>query len=580
MFGRNWQRMANRALLSCLIAVIAVLGTTSCGDRPSPPPVSGIRSAPLIQPAAKIEEVSPPEVIQQLGQVLDRYRPQISIFSPRPDEILPDNTVTVELQVRDLPLFLDPQLEMGPHLEIILDNQPYTTVYDLNQPLVFEDLSPGTHTLRVFASRPWHESFKNEGAYAQTTFHIFTKTQDNNPDIALPLLTYNRPVGSYGAQPILLDFYLTNAPLHLVARENPDDDILDWRIRCTVNGESFILDQWQPIYLKGFKPGKNWVQLELLDELGNPVKNNFNNAVGLITYEPNGKDTLSQLVRGELSVAEVLGIVDPNYMAPMPVFTPEETPAIPGTIEPEVPAGAEKAIAPEEIPAVTREDIEPAAPRKLEPLTAPEAQQTTRSPVKEMAAPREAIPEELPIESQVEKPITPIPVEKIAAPIEKIPEVEPTEPKIEVEAEQSATPTASRETVVPVEAIPELTAPTSERLEKSGAGKFFRGLFNRFQRPPAEAVAPVPNQLDSSTPEAIEVLTEPAISPISPAETPAIEVKPEMEPESPADRVASPKPEILPIPEETPTSEQSTEKVTCPTVESNELPATAPKSGV
>ena len=534
----------------------------------------------MIQPAAKIEEVSPPEVIQQLGQVLDRYRPQISISSPRPDEILPDNTVTVELQVRDLPLFSDPQLEMGPHLEIILDNQPYTTVYDLNQPLVFEDLSPGTHTLRVFASRPWHESFKNEGAYAQTTFHVFTKTQDNNPDIARPLLTYNRPVGSYGAQPILLDFYLTNAPLHLVARENPDDDILDWRIRCTVNGESFILDQWQPIYLKGFKPGKNWVQLELLDELGNPVKNNFNNAVGLITYEPNGKDTLSQLVRGELSVAEVLGIADPNYTAPMPVFTPEGTPAIPETIEPEVPARAEKAIAPEEIPAVTREDIEPAAPRKLEPLTAPEAQQTTRSPVKEMAAPREAIPEEPPIESQVEKPITPLPVEEIAAPIEKIPEVEPTEPKIEVEAEQSATPTASKETVVPVEAIPELTAPTSQRPEKSGAGKFFRGLFNRFQRPPAEAVAPVPNQLESSTPEAIEVPTKPAISPIPPAETPAIEVKPEMEPESPADRVASPEPEILPIPEETPTSEQSTEKVTCPTVESNELPATAPESGV
>jgi len=33
----------------------------------------------------------------------------------------------------------------------------------------------------------------------------FTKTPDNNPD-AEPLLTYSRPKGSYGAEPILLDF--------------------------------------------------------------------------------------------------------------------------------------------------------------------------------------------------------------------------------------------------------------------------------------------------------------------------------------------------------------------------------------
>jgi len=74
--------------------------------------------------------------------------------------------------------------------------------------------------------------------------HIFTKTQDNNPDAVQPLLTYSRPKGSYGAEPILLDF--TNAPLHLVAQDNPNDDIADWRIRCTINGNSFVLDRWNP----------------------------------------------------------------------------------------------------------------------------------------------------------------------------------------------------------------------------------------------------------------------------------------------------------------------------------------------
>jgi hypothetical protein len=51
-------------------------------------------------------------------------------------------------------------------------DEPYKAVYDLSEPLVFKDLSPGTHTLRVFASRPWHESFKNQGAFDQRTFHI------------------------------------------------------------------------------------------------------------------------------------------------------------------------------------------------------------------------------------------------------------------------------------------------------------------------------------------------------------------------------------------------------------------------
>ena len=115
---------------------------------------------------------------------------------------------------------------------------------------------------------PGTKSFKNDGAYAQVTFHVFAKTQENSPDPKLPLLTYSRPQGAYGAEPILLDFYLTNAPLHLVAQENDKDDIADWRIRATVNGESFVIDRWQPLYLKGFKPGKNWVQLEFLDEKG------------------------------------------------------------------------------------------------------------------------------------------------------------------------------------------------------------------------------------------------------------------------------------------------------------------------
>ena len=344
------------AILRRLIILLLVLSITSCGEKAvSKEASTGYKEKP--QPISRqFSEVSPPAVIQELRSALEVYQPQVTILTPQADEVLQDDKVTVRLQVKDLPIFKDPKLDLGPHLHVILDNQQDISVYDLNQPLVLPDLSPGTHTLRVFASRPWDESFKNEGAYAQTTFHIFTKTEDNNPDAGLPLLTYNRPKGSYGAEPILLDFYLTNAPLHLVASYNPNNEIADWRIRCTINGESFVLDRWQAIYLKGFKSGKNWVKLEFLDDKGNVVKNVFNSTIRLITYEPKGKDTLSKIVRGELSAEQVRSIVDPNYTAKPTTPEARSAPTVEKTPETKV-----------EEPVTETESPESSQPKQIEP---------------------------------------------------------------------------------------------------------------------------------------------------------------------------------------------------------------------
>ncbi|MFM7407723.1 MAG: hypothetical protein ACKO3K_13975 [Cuspidothrix sp.] len=319
-------------IIKWLYALTLVVLLSSCAQAATSKEINPfIKPIPASEISGAFSETAPPEVIQALRPSLEGYQPQVTILSPQPDEILSDNTVTVSLQVQDLTIFKDPQWQLGPHLHLILDNQPYQAVYDLNQPLVFSDLTPGTHTIRVFASRPWHESFKNEGAYAQTTFHVLTKTEENNPDPKLPLLTYSRPNGAYGAEPIMLDFYLTNAPLHSVADTNPEDTMSNWRIRSTVNGESFILDRWQPIYLKGFKPGKTLIKLEFLDNQGQPIKNAFNTTIRLINYQPNGQDTLSKIVRGELTADQVRGIVDQNYTSKIPVteLTPkaEVTPA-------------------------------------------------------------------------------------------------------------------------------------------------------------------------------------------------------------------------------------------------------------
>ena len=350
-----------------MVAVLAVMVLTwamvGCA-KPTEPTV--LLSEPTEAPhllAGPMAEVSPPETLDTLKQIIDAYRPQVRILSPRPGEVVESATVSVRFQVRGLPLFKDETWQLGPHLHVFLDDQPYQAVYDASAPLILEDLAPGTHTLRVFASRPWHESFKNQGAFDQRTFHVFAPTPQNEVNASTPLLTYSRPQGSYGAEPIMLDFYLTNAPLHLSAQADPKDDLHDWRVRCTVNGQSFVFDQWQPIYLKGFQPGRNWVQLELIDETGRPIENRFNNTVRVIDYQPGGTDTLSRLVRGELDLKTVASIIDPTY-------TPPASPNAPGAA-----------------PGETQDEATPLEAADPE-LTAPPAQQS------EEAMPQASPPEE------------------------------------------------------------------------------------------------------------------------------------------------------------------------------------------
>ncbi|MCC5662962.1 hypothetical protein LC653_03170 [Nostoc sp. CHAB 5784] len=540
----SWQKKVLEKLLPerflifrWVITLVLVLSLTSCGDKVSSQKVStDYRENPpqISQISKQFSEVSPPSVIQELRTILEVYQPQVTIVTPRADEVLQDNKATASFQVKDLPIFKDSQLQLGPHLHIILDNQPYIPVYDLNQPLVLPDLSPGTHTLRVFASRPWHESFKNEGAYAQTTFHVLTKTDDNNPDPKLPLLTYSRPQSSYGAEPILLDFYLTNAPLHLIGKENPNDEFSDWRIRSTINGESFIFDRWQAVYLKGFRPGKNWVKLEFLDNQGNPLKNAFNTTVRLIDYQPKGKDTLSRITRGELTADEVRPIVDPNYK-----LTP--TPSVEKT--PEIQPKVEKQPIPEtEIP--KKSETEPTKPEqpKLEVPTAvpsptlspiPEPQPEVTPTPESSALPEKVVP-------QTTKPrfggffnrrAGKVPTSQ--APVVPSPSLPPTLPEI-IESPTSEIITPTPEPQPEVTPTPEST-PLPEKVAPQPTKPRFGGFFNR-------------RTGKFSTPQA-PVETSPSLPPTLPEiiESPAPEI---------ITPTPEPQPEVTPTPESTPLPEK------------------------
>ncbi len=322
---------SSKLFLSGVLIFALSWGLMGCGDRIE----SKVLQSPPGDELESLAEAAPPQAFVELDRSLLRYQPQVTIVSPKTEEIIADTQVSVAVRVDDLPIYRDRDLGLGPHVAVILDNEPMREVYDLEEALVLEDVAPGTHTLRVFAVKPWGESFKNEGAYAQTTFSLFTPTPQNTPNTSQPILTYNSPQGDYGAEPILLDFYVANAPLHLVAQESNNDEIADWRIRVTANGKSFLLDRWSPIYLKGFEPGINWVKLEFLDEYGNPVNNTFNTSVGLFNYQPGGKDTLSLLINGELAALDASPIVDPNYkpIETAPIIVEDESEEVPTTDE-------------------------------------------------------------------------------------------------------------------------------------------------------------------------------------------------------------------------------------------------------
>ena len=267
---------------------------------------------------SSLTEVAPPQAIQDLSQDEAKYQPKIKILSPRSRATLQETRVEVELTVEDFPLFKDDRWGLGNHLHLTLDNEPQGEIYDIDEPFVLRNIKPGTHTIRVLAEKPWHESFKNQGALAQVTFDVLTETEQNQPVSDLPLLTYNQPTGAYTTEPILLDFYLSGLNN---AQKN------DWQILAKINDDSFIINQWQPIYLKGFQEGNNLIELELQDKEGQTITNAFNKTISLITLDsqPKSNEPLAQLMSDRLEYSEVIGITTPDYAAPRAIDKIEGT---------------------------------------------------------------------------------------------------------------------------------------------------------------------------------------------------------------------------------------------------------------
>lgn len=241
----------------------------------------------------------------------DSATPTLKVVEPAANAVLNSSTVEVELALSgDLKGYKphkDPVTQMGNHIHVILDNQPYEAYYELDEPFELRNVADGEHTLRVFPSRPWHESYKDPGAFQMVKFTVKNGSADTNKpatthngqqmsnvssnssanaaharegsnmqsstagpvDATKPLLTYSRPKAEYKgveSDPIMIDFWLGNAQLK--------GDGGNYRVRYSVDGgEAKYIDKWAPVWLSGWTAGKHTIKLELVDEDGGLVDN-------------------------------------------------------------------------------------------------------------------------------------------------------------------------------------------------------------------------------------------------------------------------------------------------------------------
>ncbi len=288
------------SLLILMIVLVLAAALNACTNNADNANTTVIRTV-TPSPLQKLQVVPRPQSIVEQATTRgeqDAAQPLLKILSPADGSQVEGGTVPVRLalggDLKGYQPLKDPATGTGNHIHVVLDDDPYEAYYDLNVPFALTNLTPGKHVLRVFASGPWHESHKNEGAFQMATFtengggdasrptmtgsgHVMANNNSTpNPspatievDPTKPLLTYSRPKGEYkgaDAEAIMIDFWLINAKLK--------GDGGEYRVRYIIDDDDpQYLDKWEPVWLAGWINGKHTVRLELIGPDGYPFKN-------------------------------------------------------------------------------------------------------------------------------------------------------------------------------------------------------------------------------------------------------------------------------------------------------------------
>jgi hypothetical protein len=349
-------------------------GGAATPSRPTPRPV-----------AQRLQEVPPPDWVQQLQGPLEERDPRVRILSPAAESLLPEGPWTLRLEISDWPLVDAGLLGLGPHLVVQLDGQLPIPLVETE--LEMPPLTPGSHLLTVYAAKPWGEAHKGPYALQQIRLHRLAENTATLPPSGTPQLIPVSPTGSAGDPPLLLDWLLLDAPL-----QGLRTDSHGWRLRVTVNGESVLLDRQAPIWLKGWKTGSNALLLELLDGRGELLNPPFNSVLqDVIVPGSAGVKRPHPGPLTELERAVLLGGQPPSAL--LPVAPPDASvisPDLPSQLVQELPL--QEAAVPEPPVKEKEEQPKPGPPF----LPSPPSDGTLPSPPRAESSPAEASPPLMP----------------------------------------------------------------------------------------------------------------------------------------------------------------------------------------
>jgi hypothetical protein len=300
-------------LLSALLGACLLL----MGGCRASAPATGPDLLATTAPAGPLQEVSPPPAVRQLAAALAERSPRLVIEAPSPDSLLAGGDWQLRLRLSDWPLVHAGPLGLGPHLAVQIDDAPPLRLSERardqgDQLLVnLPPLAPGSHRITAYAALPWGEAVKDPGATARLRLHAVAANPLALPAPGSPELIPVSPAELGGSEPLLLDWLLYDAPLqHL--RQGDDS----WRLRISVNGDSFLVDQNAPLWLRGWRQGSNALQLELVDGRGEPLNPPYNSLVRQVnlTGGPPPRWLGARLSSQEL--ATYLGQIPPETLAP------------------------------------------------------------------------------------------------------------------------------------------------------------------------------------------------------------------------------------------------------------------------
>lgn len=189
----------------------------------------------------------------------------VSILSPRPQEIVMGNEVDFFFEVQNYTLAAH-----GNRLHAILDNQSPLVIEQLKRPLKLKNLSPGGHTLRVFAVTPEGRMIADPQAFAMVYFYVGKKDFQNYINPNTPFLTLNTPfqgvIESIADEKVWLDYRI-----HSTQELNRG-----FKVRYRLSNIQGVDDIGKGVFWQNLKVGRYDVSVELVDSNGSIVPGLFN----------------------------------------------------------------------------------------------------------------------------------------------------------------------------------------------------------------------------------------------------------------------------------------------------------------